>query len=352
MTEPRYATRETLKAALDIAEVSRTNVQIDRALASASRAIDHDLCRRVFYPRVAARTFDWPHQDWPTSRRLWLDEHDLISVTSVVSGGTTIDPAAVLLRPDHGPPYRMVELSLATDASFGGGPTWQRDITVTGLWGYRDDTEPAGALTGALDTTDTTVDVTASSTVGVGDLLRVDSERMVVTNRRLADTGQTVGGTGLTASMADRALTVSDGTTFVEGETLLTGVERLLVEEITGNTLVVRRAWDGSVLAAQPASTPIYAYRTLTVTRGAAGTTAATHTTGTPLTRWVPPALVTDLTVAEAMLRLLQERSGYVGGSGTSGEGRQARSDYGSAVPDLRAQVLSAHGRPARHLAV
>lgn len=349
MIAPWYAAREDIKAALDVAETSRTNSQIDRALAGGSRAVD-SLCHRTFYPWTGARTFDYPHQDSPTSWRLWLDEHSLISATSVVSGGRPILAGEYILRPDNGPPFTYVELLVSTDASFGGGDTWQRDITITGLWGHGADSAPAGALAEVLDTTETDVDVTDSAAVRVGDLLLVDSERMQVTGKRMTDTGHTVAGAGLAASMAGQVLTPSGGT-WAEGETLLIGAERVLVEEVAGANLIVRRAWDGSTLAAH-AGDAIYAPRTATVTRGAVGTTAASHSNGAALTRHVPPSLVTDLTIAEALITLLQERSGYVGGKGTSGEGRQARADYGSAVTDLRAQVYAAHGRKVRHRAV
>lgn len=353
MIRPCYITREAVKTSLDIAETSRTNPQIDREIEAAANDIDN-MCRRVFYPRTAARTFDYPdlNGDQPTSWRYWLDEHDLIAVTAMTSGGTTITPTEYLLRPDDGPPYTRVELSLATDAAFGGGSTWQRDLTITGLWGWTNTQAPAGALAEALDDTETTIDVTDSTTVGVGDLITVDTERMIVTGKSMLTTGQTVGGTGLTASMAGQTLTVATGTAYTEGETLLIDAEKLRVDEIAGNTLVVKRAVDGSTLAAHSVGATIYAPRTLTVVRGATGTTAATHTTSTAITRWVPPADLSSLNLAAAVSTLLQQRAGYTGGKTGGGEGKQARTDYGADLPSLRRTVLAAYGRTVRHLAV
>lgn len=351
MIRPCYATREDTKAALDIAEVSRTNPQIDREIEAASDAIDK-LCRRTLYPRYAARTFDYPDQDRPTSWRYWLAQHDLISLTALTSGGTAITSGQYLLRPDSGPPFTEIELSLATDAAFGGGDTWQRDITVTGLWGYTDDQAPAGALAEALDATETAVDVTDSTAVGVGDLLTVGTERMLVTGRRMLTTGQTAGGSGLTASMANQSLTVQTGAAFAEGEVLLLDAEKVRVDEIAGNVLTVKRGVDGSTLAAHTAGTVIYAARTLTVVRGAVGSTAASHDTATAATRWVPPPLVRTLAIATALTTLLQQRAGYVGGKGSGGDGKQARTDYGADLPALREQVRVGYGRTHRHLAV
>jgi hypothetical protein len=343
--EPWYATREQIKQAMDSADTARDNTRVDRAAASASRDID-TLCHRIFWPRVATRTFDWPRAEQlgAPSWVLWLDGQDLLSATTVTSGGTAISTGAVLLRPDTGPPYTRVELDLSEDVSFGGGDTWQRDITITGLWGYRNTEVPGGALAEALDTTETSVDVTTSAAVGVGSLIRVGSERMIVTGKGMLTTGQT--GT-LTADDSARTLAVSDGTAFAVGETLLLDAERVLIEDIAANNLIVQRAYDGSTLAAHTAAT-IYAPRTLTVERGAGDTTAAAHDTAAAVSVWEPPPLVHDLALALAVTTMLQQRAGYARVVGT---GDQQRETTGRGVAELRKRVRAAHGR-YRHRAV
>src|SRR5690606_22447868 len=57
---PWYTTRETVKAALDYKETARNDAQVDRAIESASRAVEGLLHRR-FYPETATRYFDWPN---------------------------------------------------------------------------------------------------------------------------------------------------------------------------------------------------------------------------------------------------------------------------------------------------
>ncbi|MEU3851724.1 hypothetical protein [Streptomyces sp. NPDC029554] len=345
-----YATREDVMRALDVKLTARSQRQIDRAIESASRSID-DLCHRRFCPVQATRSFDWPGSQYRPSWRLWLDDQELISLTSITSGGTAISPADVVLYPLAGPPYNRVETSLGSSAAWGGGDTHQADINITGLFGYRNDETTVGTLAAAVGTTTATtitVNGAAAAELGVGSVLRIDSERMLVTNRTMADTGQNVGGSGLTAQQNSVTITVTDGSAFAVDEVLLIESERMLIVDIAGNTLTVQRAWDGSVLAAHAAGVDIYAPRSLTVTRGALGTTAATHADAAPVVRWDPPGLIRDLVIAEAETRITNEQAGYArtrrtGESKSNDQVLSARD-----LPALREQVYNAHGRKAR----
>ncbi|MET8766323.1 hypothetical protein [Streptomyces sp. NPDC004658] len=348
--QPVYATREDVQRALDTKPTARNASQIDRALQSASRDVEH-LCHRRFYPEQGIRYFDWPDSQYRPSWRLWLDDSELISLTSITSGGVTIPLDDVLLEPNRsGPPYTRVEINIGTSAAWGGGSTHQRDITITGLWGYRNDETTVGALAAAVSSataTTVTVDGPTAAAVGVGSVLRVDAERILVTGRTMADTGQNLGGTGLTAQQNNVAITVADGSGFAVDEVLLIESERMLIVDIAGNTLTVKRGWDGSVLAAHAAGVDIYASRTLTVTRGALGTTAATHTNGSSVVRWDAPGLVRDLVIAEAIGRLTSETSGYTRAL-RAGEGSGERNRDNGALSALRQAVYDAVGRKAR----
>jgi hypothetical protein len=342
---PSYATVDDVRAALDVAESARSDRQITRILRGVSRDIDGQMHRR-FYPLVATRTFDWPDRAHGRSWRLWLGRDELISVTILSSGGTTIAAGDYLLRPDHGPPYDRIELNLSSSASFGGGATHQRDVTVTGVWGHGADTEAAGTLAEDLDATETGVDVSDSTLIGVGDLLLVGSERMVVTGRGMLDTGQDLT-SALTASTAAVAFTVASGAALAVGETLLVDSERMRVTDIAANTVTVRRAVDGSVLAAHSSGASVFAPRTLTVVRGALGTTAAAHSTAAAVSRHVVPDPIRDLAVAEALVRLGREQAGY---ARTVGSGDGVRAAPGGDIRDIRARA--APYRRTRHAAI
>ncbi|MFE2970875.1 hypothetical protein ACFXKC_46200 [Streptomyces sp. NPDC059340] len=354
MTQPVYATREDVMRAMDSKLTARNTAQIDRAVESASRDVEK-LCHRRFYPEVDTRYFDWPNSQTAAPWRLWLDDSELISVTSISSGGTAIAPSNCLLEPNRtGPPYNRLELNIGTNTAFGGGNTYQRDITITGVWGYTDTDTTAGALTAAVSTTTATslpVNAAASALLGVGSILRVDSERLLVTGRTMATTGQTLGAPGLDAQAKTVTVPVPDGTAYAVDEVLLIDSERMLIVDIAGNQLTVRRGWDGSVLAAHTAGAAIYAPRTLIVTRGALGTVAATHANAAPVYRWEPPGPVRQLVIAEAIATLTAESSGY-SKTARSASGSSERNRDQGALQDRRDTTYDACGRHARARAV
>lgn len=351
MATPVYVTREEVKDELDVRETARSNDRVDRAIEAASRTIE-GLCKRTFYPVQATRSFNWPNMQRAASWRLWLDKNEVISVTTLTSGGTTIAATDYFLEPAaYGPPYTHVETDLASNAAFDSGDTHQRAISVTGLFGYRNDESTLGVTAEALDASETGVDVDAatSAAVGVGSVVRVDSERMIVTGRAQLDTGQNLGA-NLTATNNNVAVSVASGAAFAVGEVILVDSEKMRIDDIAGNTLTVTRPWDGTTLAAHTAGADIYAPRTLTVERGALGTTADTHGSGSSVYRWNPPGPIRQLALAEALNDLLQGRSGY---ARTAGAGENEREMTGRGLEALRQRVYgSSLARKGRSRAV
>jgi hypothetical protein len=308
-----YTTRESVQDAFDVKEAAHRSMQIDAAIASASDDIDGWLNRHKhgLAPHDATRYFSWPGRDGGGATRLWLDENELVSVTSFTAGGTAIASGDYFLEPvNSGPPYTYIELDLDSQASFSNSGTSQRALAIVGVWGINNDQKVAGTLTEALDASETAVDVSDGTLVGVGSVLTVESERMLVTGRSTLTTGQTLA-SDMTALNSDRTVDVASGAALKVGETILIDSERMKVVDIVGNNATVIRAYDGSVLAVHSTGATVYAYRTLTVERGALGTTAATHADATAITTWDVPALVGDLCKAAAIVRLEQEWSAY-----------------------------------------
>lgn len=347
MTTPWYATREQLARALDFKEVARNAGQLDRALASATLAIEGEFHRR-FYPELATRFFDWPNRTYSRPWRLWLDGNELISATAITAGGDTIAPSDFFLRrmdDRDEPPYTHVEVNLATSATFAAGDTHQRAISIAGLYGYRNDEAPAGVLESAIGTTTaTTVDVTNSATIGVGALLRIGAERMVVVGRQLLDTGQNLAG-NLTAQANNTTVPVGSGAAFAADEVILIDGERMLIVDIAGNNLIVRRMWDGTTLAAHTNGADVFAPRRLTVARGVLGTTAAAHLDAAEVACWVPPGPVNAYALALAVNQVLQESAGY---TRTVGSGENERESAGRGVKTARELAWGLYGRKAR----
>lgn len=348
-----YASREDVKSALDVKETARSNAQVDRAIEAASRMVEETLGRR-FYPELATRYFDWPNRQYAPAYRLWLESNELISVATLTSGGTTIAASDYLLRRSDNlseAPYDYIDIDLSSTAAFSAGSTFQQSIAITGLFGYKNDHADVGTLDGSVSsTTATTINVSDSANIGVGDLIHPDYggaaiyEHMIVTEKTMKDSGVNIdAGDSLTASAADVTITMSTATDApTVGETILIDSERMLVIDKAGLVLTVERAYDGSVLASHAGGADIYAPRTLTVTRGAVGTTAATHLDNATLAKHLYPGPVRELTMAEAINNLLQASAGY---ARTSGAGDNERETRVSGLKDLRAQVLSAYGR-------
>jgi hypothetical protein len=353
-----YCTREEVADAFDVREAAHRSAQIDSAIASASNNIDGWLNRHRhgLAPQYATRYFNWPFRNYSQPWRLWLDENELISVTTLTSAGVAIPSTDYFLEPvNSGPPFTYVEIDQSSSASFSNDGTAQRALSILGLWGYSDEQASAGLLSAAVvSTTATTVDVTDSFAIGVGSLLKVDSERLIVTAKSSLTTGQVLV-SAMDVNKADVVVDVADGTQLHVGETILIDSERMKIVDIAGNNVTVVRAHDGSVLAAHLLGATIYAPRRLTVERAAQGSTAATHLISAPVTKWVVPDLVRQLARAEAITSLEQEFSAY-GVRVYSDEAERDSSGTevvsGRGLSDLRKSCARAYKRKFRKAAV
>jgi hypothetical protein len=266
----------------------------------------------------------------------WLDDHELISVESLTRDSELLSSDDYTLSPATGPPYNRITLS-------GGGSLAGSDVIIVGLFGHTLTTQSIGTLVSSINSTVGSLTVSDGSAVGVGDLLIVDSEYLLVTGRSWVDSTQNLQ-TPLTASVADVGVVVTNGSAFAIGESVLIDAEQCWITDIVLNTLIVRRAWDGTVLAAHSGS-DVYVNRGLTVSRGVVGATTATHSSGAAITRWVPPPLITQLCAAETLAALEQEGSAY---ARVVGSGESAYEARGVGLQDLRDRALTTYGRKCR----
>jgi hypothetical protein len=342
-----YCTIEDVANALDLQESARVVAQLGRAIESSSRAIDGAMAR-TFWPELDTRYFDWPGTQGTPAYRLWLDDNELISATVVTAGGVTLDPSTYQLEPNRsGPPFGRLELRRDGTGAFSGGTTPQRAIGIAGLFGYRDDSMSVGTSVGAMTDSTTAVVCTNPVDIGIGSLIKIDSERMIVTAKGWRTMSQTLQ-TPIDAQKRTVAVAVTTGSAFVAGESILLDSERMRVVDIAGNTLTVERAVDGSVLAAHTGST-IYSPRALVVTRAAAGTTAATHADAAPVTVWLPPGGIRSLVIAEAMWLRQGDAAGWTGSTGSGDSARTIKLDQ---LEALRKTTFIQYGRKLRHRAV
>jgi hypothetical protein len=355
MAEAVYTTREAVMASPDIKASAYAGPRIDDAIAAGADAVDK-LChlgsrsRGIpgFAPWAGTLTFDWPNDQDARSGELWLNQHKLLSLTSMTSGGTSIPigVAGALLEPSaSGPPYNSVRLDRGGASYFSAGTgVGQRSLSLTGVWAGAADNERSSstlsaAVNGSVELVSTGADV------GVGSIIRVDDERMIVVGRNWASSGATG---SLAANTQAQTLAVADGTIFRAGEELLIDAERVLIRDIAGNNIFVQRAWAGSTLAAHTTAT-VYWPRSLIVERGQLGTTAAAHSSGATVHVWQPPALIATLNRAYAIDTFLQESSGY---ARTIGSQETEREFNGRGIRALEERVYGAYGRRPRTRAV
>lgn len=342
---PWYATREMVKGASDIKETAGLNSAIDRNLERCARDAEQALGWLHFYPVQATRVFDWPNRQMGDPWNLWLDDSPLFSVSTATSGedALTVGTDLFLEPANRGTPYRMVRVNSGSSASWSSGVSnFQRALSLTGLWAYGNRTSAGGTLAAAVpDAVTTSIDVSNSSKIGVGDLVQLDIERCVVTDKLERDTGVNTTG-ALTNEKSSRALTVPDGTAFTAGEVVTVDVESMRIDRVLGNTLVVTRAWDGTALAAHNTNSDIYAPRRLVVARGFGGTTAVAHDSGATVLRWVPPLSLTEWVLAETQNAIAQENSAWARVIGVSEAEREA---HAKGLLDLRKTVRNTLGR-------
>lgn len=323
-TLPTYASAETVATAFDVAATADQLARLYRLADVASRSIEGQLNRR-FYPLTAERSWRWPTRD--QGRYCLQLPDDLISATTLEFDDTAITGHVLEPRFD-GPPYTAIDL---TDATGGGAEI----VTLNGVWGHSNDTRSVTTLTTTVNTSITTVVVDDSSSIGTGDMILVESERMVVTARAFADTTANTSG-ALTAAQSDVTVPVTSGALVKTGETILIDSERMRVLSVAGNNLTVRRAVDGSVLATHANPSDVYAPRSLTVVRAALGTTAAAHTAAVAISRLYPHPLIVELCVAETQTLMGQEQAGW---NMTVGEGEGSTESTGRQVGSIRKQA-------------
>lgn len=339
---PVYCTREQVKAALDSVETARNNRKIDRNIRAGADSVER-LTLRTFYPSYETRTFDWvPELDSPASWRLWLDGNELAGPpTAITSGGQNLDIATVFPRPDTGPPFDHLEVDRSSSSSWLSGATAQRSIDIEAPYGSCPiDDAPASTLAAGINSSVTACTVGASWEIGVGSLLLVGTERMWVTGRSMVTTGQTLQ-VPVTADQSSTTVRVTNGAAFIEDEVILIGAEKMRVDEIAGNDLIVTRKWDGSTLSAHNGQT-IYAPRSLAVERGSVGTDEASHSLGDVVSVFRPLDLINQLNIAYAVVGFLDEASGY---SRTVGSGDNEREAAGRRLIELEKRVKRSYYR-------
>lgn len=344
-----YCTREQVQDTLDQGDSVRLNRRIDDAVRAGSSDVEGH-CHRRFYPTRAVIYPDPQRHIQGAVLDLDHIDRELLTVDTITSDGVElVEGTDYYLWPDQ-PPYTEIRLIDTGTATWG---VDDRSVVITGDVGGSNNTAPAGALAAAIASGSvTTMTVTNSALVGVGDLVQVDSERVIVTEKEWVTSGATVTGT-VDDSDAVTTVPVSSGALVKRGERILIGAEQMFVESVIGNNLICERAQLGSVLAEHVSTDVVYVPRLCTITRGAAGTTATNHADASTLVKNRAPGSVAEAATASAINYLEQGKAAY---GRTAGAGDHRRSTGGTGVAAAIVAAMNAaydgYGRKGRSGAV
>lgn len=340
--EVSYCTREAVQRELGYADTARLNRRVDDKIRQGARDIE-GWCHRKFYPWTGTRSFDVPDTD-----SLWLYANELTGVDGITSGGTEMTTDDFILRPESGPPYGWLDVNWGGSIGWESSSTWQRAIAITGTYGYPTVQRAGALLTAEADSSSATLVLDDSAEIGVGSLLLAGTERLVVTEKALGAAGCTLDA-NLAANKAEVQVAVDDGTAVSMGEMLAIDGERMYVEQIAGDTLTVIRGANGSTLAAHTSGATVYAPRIADVARAQGGTLSATHAEGTQIYLLLAPSLVQEANLALACAALEHGSSGYARTAGT-GDNQRTVDDRGLSA--LMEDLYTRYGRKARSRAI
>jgi len=350
-----YTTRERIKYAGGIQATAGASPhpQIDRIIEAKSRQIDN-WTRTWFLPKTETRLLEWPKR-LPSLRggsaiTLWLPQYLLATTTlkseAQNSSPTTISSSDYFEEPNGDPPYDRIEIDRSSTASFSAGDTPQRSISVLGRWGYSEETISAGTVASGLssDAAASTMVCSDASLIDVGNSLLIESEMIFVKERSFAALGSVLVNMGgnIAATQSVVTITLDGSHGVVAGEIIRLDSERMLVVSVATNDLTVIRAFDGSVLASHTDDTAVHISRTLNIERGVNGTTAATHANATAISKYQPEYSIQDLCQAEVLSGLHQERAGY---GRTIGGADNPQDLTGKGLAELRMDTLGYYRR-------
>lgn len=186
-----YTTLADVKSLLKIeADDFADDAVIDSLIEQASRFCD-DTTGRTFYPRIETHSFDVPD-----GRSIWFDD-DLLAVISVTNGdATAITSGYYILHPANVYPKYAISLIESTSLYWevDSNQDAEQAIDIAAWWGFRQQyTQRAWVLGttlnegGVLNATDTTFTVTSRSKFKIGQVIKIESEMMIVSGLNASD---------------------------------------------------------------------------------------------------------------------------------------------------------------------
>ena len=245
----------------------------------------------------------------------------LLAVSSLVNGDDTLVSTDYLLRPNGrmwvDGPYTQLDV----DPDSANLSAWYAEadsVVINGRWGLYEKSEDTGANTGASEqsVSSTSLVTTNGSKVSPGMVCLIGTEQELVTGYGAVTASVTTLAEDL--DLVEEEISVANGALLSVGEIVRAGFEQMKILDINGNTLYVRRGWNGTKKATHASASALDVYRTFTVVRAVNGTTAAVHSAGSDIYRYLVPEDVRILCVEIATLMRRKALGGFAGKSGNS----------------------------------
>lgn len=305
-----FCTLAELDADLNVLGSER-EARVYPKLEAASEFLQKEI--GLFLPVTQARTLQGSG-----TMQLFLPQ-GLLSVTSIVNDGVTLDAADYMLMPNQrhwsNGPYSWIEVDPdATNLS-----AWCSDkdgVVITGPWGLFNLTKDTGANVGTGDQSSsaTSLLVTDGSKLSPGMGLLIGSEQQLVT----ATASPTDSGADLAAAISDAQetlITLDDASLVNPGEIIRVDLEKMKVLDtnISTNQAYVIRGWDKTPQTTHSNDADVHVYRTFTVERGVNGTTVAAHSAAVDIYQQMIPADINQLARKIAGRMLKDALGGYAG---------------------------------------
>ncbi len=271
-----------------------------------------------FFPSIETKRFDGNGR-----RRLNLPP--FLAITSITIDGTLWASTDYIKYPlnkhwENGP-YSWLEID--PDGSKGWFDKVVNGVVIAATWGKYSYTSLTGATVqnDPLASNGTSLIVDDGSKIGIGMLLLMGSEQAFVNGR--GDPTANVTTASVAIAKDEYLVTLADATKVNVGEIIRCDLEdmKILSKNATTKQIYVKRAYNDTELAAHLINTPVDVYRTFTIDRGVNGSTAASQTKATAISRYEPPEQINSLCKQIACNLQNLAESGYTGKSGNSQTG-------------------------------
>lgn len=310
MSDRYYCTLAELLTDLGLPGIRDEEAAVSR-IRAASDWIDRHLGQ--FIPVTETRSFDGKG-----TLNLWIDA--LLAITTVTDDGTALGASDYVPYPlmKHWPNGPYSRLTIDPDSARSVWTDEEDVIEIAGRWGLYEEAIATGATvqSNPLAAGGTSLVVSNGAKAGVGMVLKIESEQLLVTASEAP--------TDTTANLAEdldnseEEWDLSSAASINVGEILRVDFEQAKVLDKVSNTVAVKRGWNETKIVAHTTAADVYAYRTFTVKRGCNGTTDAAHVQGTAISRYIPPFDVNWLCRQIAGLMLKKAQSGFAGKVGNA----------------------------------